>query len=608
MKIPYFKRGVLIDLTSRTFRFETLDDIFYKTFLGGKGIGALLLYNYLSPSTDPLSPENIIIFLSGPFTGSSFPCSSRGVLVTKSPLTGTFLDCNIGGYFGRALKSTGFDYLVIEGKSEDPVWVDIHDRDIEFRDAENLWGLSTSQTQAIIRKETNDNTVEVVTIGRAGEKQVLFASTACGGRMFGRGGSGAVMGSKNLKAISIKGSTDLPFFKTASFLQQVKKAGEKIKTNPMTQKGGSFPKYGTTFTTEVTQTAGVLPTRNWQEGVFEGAEKVYSEAFFERKVKSKTCFQCPIGCSRIVHTKDGKINVKTEGPEYETIYALGSNCGVDNPDTIIKADLLCEEYGLDTISCGVVLSFIMECSEKNILNGRYGGPHLKFGDSEGLLEMIKLIGEREGTGRLLGYGVKRLSEEIGKETKSFAMCVKGLELPGYDPRGMKAMALLYATSDRGGCHLRGSSLRSELLGLPTPIDRFSYEGKPSLVAGLQKIYTLMNIFSECLFANFALTIDDYSTALSSLFEESITLNDLLLVGKRVWDLTRLFNCREGFTPQDDTLPSRLFGDPLPSGPSKGQVIDEGFFELMRDEYYRIQGWDSKTGIPSIDEEGYLILK
>jgi aldehyde:ferredoxin oxidoreductase len=606
MQLPYFRRGVRINLKSRSVQTETLDDLFYKDFLGGKGIGALLLYNYLPPLTDPLSPQNIILFLTGPLTGSSFPCSSRGILVTKSPLTGAFLDCNIGGYFGRALKSTGYDFLLIEGKSEAPIWMAIRDQGIEFRDAKNLWGLSTSQTQAIIRKEMNDHTAEVVTIGPAGEEKVLFASTSCGGRMFGRGGSGAVMGSKNLKAIAIKGSMDPPWFHSTAFLQQAKKAREKIRANPMTQKDGSFQKYGTTFTTEVTQTAGVLPTRNWQEGMFEGAEKLYSEAFFERKIKSATCFQCPIRCSRRVQTRDGKVNIRTEGPEYETIYALGSNCGINDPDTIIKADWLCEEYGIDTISCGVVISFVMECSEKKILNGRYGKPYLHFGDSEGLLEAIQRIGKREGYGRLLGEGVRRLSEEIRDETKHFAMCVKGLELPGYDPRGMKAMALLYATSDRGGCHLRGSSLRAELLGLPAPMDRFGYEGKAGFVAELQKIYTLMNVFSECLFAGFALTIDDYSAALSSLFEESMTAEDLLSAAKRIWDLTRLFNCREGFSVKEDTLPSRLFEDPIPSGPSKGQVVDRHFFESMKDEYYQIQGWDRKTGKPSLDIRKYII--
>jgi aldehyde:ferredoxin oxidoreductase len=374
-----------------------------------------------------------------------------------------------------------------------------------------------------------------------------------------------------------------------------------LRANPLTGKGGPFQKYGTTFALEVTQTAGVLPTRNWQEGLFEGAERIYSEAFFERKIKSLTCFQCPVQCSNIVQSKEGIMNVTAKRPEYEAIYAFGSNCGIDNPDAIIKANWLCEEYGLDVISCGVVISFIMECVEKNILHGFSGGPPFKFGDSQGLFETIELIGKREGFGRLLGEGVKKVSEEIGSETRPFAMCVKGLELPGYDPRGMKGMALLYATSDRGGCHVRGSTLAAELLGIPTQIDRFGYKNKAGFVAELQKRYVLMNVFSECLFANFAgVTLDDYSAAISSLFEESITTNDLLCTGKRIWDLTRLFNWREGFSVEDDTLPSRLFNEPIPSGPAKGQVVDKHSFESMKEEYYQIQGWDAKKGKPLLD--------
>ena len=606
MSLPFFKRGAVIDLTTKTTTVETLDDIFYEDFLGGKGIGAILLYNYLSAQTDPLSPHNIIVFLTGPLTGSSYPASSRATLVTKSPLTGTFLDSNIGGRFGRALKSTGFDYALIKGKADAPTWISISGQGIEYKSAGSMWGFTTSATEKAIKKEMNDDTVDVLTIGPAGEKEVLFASIACGGRMFGRGGSGAVMGSKNLKAIAIKGSLQPPWFKSVHFVQQVKKATEKIRFNQATKKGGVFPTYGTSFTLDVMQNMGVLPTRNWQECVFHGAEKIFSDAFLQRKVKATACFRCPIGCGGMVKVTDSEEDSITRRPEYESIYAFGPNCGINSPDTIIEANRLCEEFGMDTISCGLTISFIMECSEREILNGRSGNPYLRFGDSEGLLETVRLMGSREGSGKLLGSGTKRLSQEIGSETERFAMCVKGLELPGYDPRGMKAMALLYATSDRGGCHVRGSTLRSELLGLPVPVDRFAYEGKANLVAGLQKNYALMNIYSECLFAAFALTIDDYSAVLSSLFEKSITPGDLLSIGKRVWDITRLFNCREGFSVEDDTLPKRLFEDPVPSGPSKGQVVDRESFEAMKNEYYQIQGWDTKTGKPLIDTSDYEI--
>ena len=529
-------------------------------------------------------------------------------MVTKSPLTNTFLDSNIGGSFGKALKSAGLDYLVVEGKSEAPVWLLVTDKGIEFRDGGALWRRSTSQTEAAIRRETEGSGVEVAAIGRAGEEKVLFASIGCGGRMFGRGGAGAVMGSKNLKAVALGGTLETPWFKADPFIHEVRKAREKIRLNPSTKKGGPFPLYGTTFTTNVTNSMGVLPTRNWQEGTFGGAEKIYSEAFFAKKLKSKTCFQCPIACSRIVRT-EGEGDAENSpgmlrGPEYETVYAFGSNCGISDPDTIIKANYLCEEYGLDTISCGVVISFLMECAERGVLGENYGGPLPRFGDSEGLLETIRYIGE--GGSSPVMKGVRHLAGEIGDGTDRFAMCVKGLELPGYDPRGMKGMSLLYATADRGGCHVRGSTLRAELLGLAGPVDRFGYEGKAALVAGMQPVYALMNSYSGCLFASFALTIDDYAAALSALFEEEISTVDLMARGRQIWDLTRYFNCREGFSREDDTLPARLFEDPIPHGPTAGQVIDRGRFEAMKDEYYELLGWDVKTGMPVVHPEDYRL--
>jgi aldehyde:ferredoxin oxidoreductase len=608
VQIPYFGRGARIDLGSGSIHLETLDEAFYRKFLGGKGLGALLLLNNLKPLTDPLSPENPLIFLTGPLTGSPYPSASRGTVVTKSPLTGTFLDSNIGGGFANALKLAGLDYLIIQGKSEMPVWLLVDNSGISFRDARLIWGQSTTESESSIRNGLDGSGIEVATIGRAGERQVLFASIACGGRMFGRGGAGAVMGSKNLKAIALAGKSDLPWFRTEAFMAEARKAREKIRMNPSTKKGGPFPLYGTTFTTNVTNTMGVLPTRNWQEATFEGAEKLYDTAFFARKVKSKTCFQCPIACSRIVTMgagNQGDAAAEVRCPEYETVYVFGPNCGISDLDTVIRANFLCEEYGLDTISCGCVASFLMECAQRGIVGQNDLHPLPRFGDSDALLDTIKYIGEGGETGNPLIKGTKRLSETVGQGTTRFAMCVKGMELPGYDPRGMKAMALLYATADRGGCHVRGSSLRAELLCLPTPVDRFSYEGKAAMVAGMQPIYVMMNSYSGCLFSAFALTIDDYAGVLSALFEEKMTTQDLVARGRDIWNLTRYFNCREGFSREDDSLPARLFEDPVPAGPAKGHVIVRGRFEAMKDEYYTLVGWD-KDGRPAIDPEEYKI--
>jgi aldehyde:ferredoxin oxidoreductase len=579
--------------------------MWYRKFLGGKGLGALLLFNNLGVSVDPLSSENVLIFLTGPLTGSSFPSASRGVVVTKSPLTGTFLDSNIGGNFGKALKSTGLDYLIIEGKAERPTWLLISDNGIFFKDAQAIWGKSTSETELALKKEIAQRGVEVAAIGPGGEQQVYFASIACGQRMFGRGGAGAVMGSKNLKGLALLGQSELPWFKSEAFLIEAKKAREKLQSNQSTKKGGTFPQYGTSFTTAVTNSMGVLPTRNWQEGVFEKADSIQAEEFFKKKGRSKTCYQCPIACSMIMKP-ESEIDSESamRRPEYETIYAFGPNCGISDVDTITKANHLCEEYGLDTISCGVVISYLMECQQRGIISDVFLNPLPEFGDADSLFATIKYIMENGKTDNPLAKGVKRLSEAVGQGTERFAMCVKGLELPGYDPRGMKGMALLYATADRGGCHVRGSTLRAELL--MNPKDRFMYDGKAALAAGMQPIYAMMDSYSGCLFSAFALTIDDYAAALSALFEENITTQDLIDAGKRIWNLTRYFNCREGFSRKDDMLPARLFEDPVPFGPTKGQVVDRTRFEAMKDEYYKILGWDVKTGAPIIDLEEYTI--
>jgi aldehyde:ferredoxin oxidoreductase len=605
MQIPFFRRGARINLTTRNVQFETLNDRWYRNFLGGKGLGALLLFNNLGASVDPLSSENVLIFITGPLTGSSFPSASRGVLVTKSPLTGTFLDSNIGGNFGKALKSTGLDYLIIEGKSDRPIWLMISDTGIVFRDAQALWGKSTSETELALKKEIAQRGAEIATIGQGGEQQVYFASIACGQRMFGRGGAGAVMGSKNLKALALLGRSELPWFKSDAFLIEARKAREKLQSNQSTKKGGIFPQYGTSFTTAVTNSMGVLPTRNWQEGVFEKADSIKAEEFFKKKSRSKTCYQCPIACSMIMKSESESDTESTiRRPEYETIYAFGPNCGIGDVDTIINANHLCEEYGLDTISCGVVISYLMECQQRGVVADVLLNPLPKFGDADSLLETIKYIGEGGKPDNPVTKGVKRLSEDVGQSTERFAMCVKGLELPGYDPRGMKGMALLYATADRGGCHVRGSTLRAELL--MNPNDRFIYDGKAALAAGMQPIYAMMDSYSGCLFSAFALVIDDYACALSALFEENITAQDLIDAGKRIWNLTRYFNCREGFSREDDVLPARLFEDPVPFGPTKGQVVDRTRFEAMKDEYYQILGWDIKTGVPMIDPGEYKI--
>lgn len=606
MNVPFFGKIAHVDLTRKTVSTETLGNDWYRKIIGGKGLGAYLLLHHLNPGTAPLSPDNILIIANGPLTGSYYPNTSRVELITKSPLTGTFLDSSAGGYLGRETKATGWDAIVIKGRAKGLTYLYVHNHTIEFRDASHLTGYSPRHTEETIREECPEKRLQVLSIGSAGENLVLFANVATGERHFGRGGAGAVMGSKNLKAIVFRGTHSLPWNKEKEFQKIVKNTYRKILENPRTQKGGMFSEMGTHFTIGVVNSFGVLPTRNWQQGTLKAIEENWPGAFVDMRAKHVGCYRCPIGCRRLTRVGTEENGPLHDGPEYESIYALGPNCGITQADSVVKLDYICSSYGLDSISTGVTLSFITECYEKGLINTRdLGGLTPAFGQEEELAQIIEDIALKKGIGKLLSQGTARAAKEIGGDSSSFAMEVKGLELPGYDPRGMKAMALLYATSDRGGCHVRGSTLRSELLGLPEPIDRFSYEGKSAMVAELQKEYALLNSLSVCLFANFALSFEDYTDVFNYVFSSDLSVQEFKDAGSRIWNLTRLFNCREGFDREDDRLPARLFEDPVPMGPSKGQVVDKGKFEQMKDEYYQIQGWDIKTGNPVLDEMDIL---
>ena len=597
MNVPFFGKIAHIDLTRKTVTTETVGDYLYRKIIGGKGLGVYLLMCHLKPDTDPLSPDNILIIANGPLTGSYYPNTSRVELITKSPLTGTFLDSSAGGYLGRETKATGWDAIVIKGRAEDLTYLYVHNQTIEFRDASSLRGLSPKIAEETIREECPDDRMQILSIGPAGENLVLFANVATGERHFGRGGGGAVMGSKNLKAIAFRGTHSLPWNKDKDFKRLAKKAYQKIVENPLTKKGGVFYEIGTHFTIGVVNSFGVLPTRNWQQGTFEAIKDTWPQAFTDMRKRHVGCYRCPISCRRLTGIGTKANGPVYDGPEYESIYALGSNCGINQADSVVRLDYLCSKYGLDSISTGVTLSFVIECFEKGLINSMdLGGLTPAFGQEEELAQIIEDTVFKKGMGTLLSQGTARAAKEIGGGSHSFAMQVKGLELPGYDPRGMKAMALLYATADRGGCHVRGSTLRSELLGMPDPIDRLSYEGKAALVVELQKEYTLLNSLQVCLFANFGLSFEDYTEVINNVFSRKWTLDELKDAGSRVWNLTRLFNCREGFRKKDDTLPARLFFEPLPDGSSQGEVVHREKFDQMLIEYYHIQGWD-EDGVP-----------
>jgi len=599
-----------IDLTSGQVRAEELKESVARKYLGGKGLGAYLLYSGMRPQLDPFDPDNMLIFVAGPLTGTSFPTVSRGAAVTKSPMTGTFLDSYAGGLFGPCIRYSGYDAFVITGRAKSPVYLMVDQGKISIRDAATLWGLSTTETENRLKGDLGSdgkNKISIAAIGPAAEKLVRFSGIVTDGRMFGRGGAGAVMASKNLKAVVLRGEGKIDVADEAGFKSVIKRCQQKIAEHPLTKKGGVFPLMGTMMTVDLTQETGTLPTRNWKENTFERSTQINGTAFTEHKVRSRACYLCPIGCSRDTKATVGGRDYVTEGPEYETIYAFGSNCEISDPAVIIAADRLCDEYGMDSISCGGVIGFAMECFEKGLISKEETqGIDLSFGNGEALLALIHLIGKREAIGRLLSEGVRFASGRI-KGASGFAIHVKGLEPPGYDPRGMKGQALTYALSDRGACHLRSNTIRTELLGLPTPVDRYGYSGKAEMVRELQLSYVIFDCVIGCAFGGFAIGHPDYVDGVSAVTGWPFSVKELREIAERTWNLTRLFNVREGFRRKDDTLPERLFKEASTKGPSRGQVVDREAFEKMLDEYYQIAGWDKNTGVPTQEKRKELGL-
>ncbi|MDF1555305.1 MAG: aldehyde ferredoxin oxidoreductase family protein [Deferrisomatales bacterium] len=590
-----------IDLTRGTTRVETLPEETTRTFLGGKALGAHLLYQHLKPHTDPYAPENLLLFLTGPLTGTRFPAVSRSGVMTRSPLTGTFLDSYSGGIFGARLRWAGLDGLVVAGRSAEPAYLLVEDGRVQLRSARDLWGLSVFETERRLKEAHGGgrpDRTSVAAIGIGGENRVRYACIVNEKRVHGRGGAGAVMGSKNLKAVVVRGERRIPIADEAAFQEIARRCLRQTSAHPVVGKGGAFRSAGTMRTIDLTNATGTLPTRNWQENTFAGTEEINADAFHRHQLRPRSCYACPIGCSRDTRASRADGEYITEGPDYETMYAFGANCGVDDPGVIIAADQLCDDYGIDTISCGVTIGFAMECRERGLLSDQdVDGLDLRFGNGEALLAAVHCIARREGVGALLAEGVKRASEQI-PGSRDFAIHVKGMELPGYDPRGMKGQGLTYAVSDRGGCHVRANTLRTELMGLPVPVDRYAYAGKAGMVRELQIAYASCDCVIACLFGAFAITQEDHAAAIAAATGRPFTRDDLRTVAERAWNLTRLFNLREGFGPGDDTLPERLFSEASTAGPSQGEVVDRESFAQLRAEYYAVMGWDRDTGVPT----------
>ncbi len=592
----YMGQILMVNLSTGEIKKENLPEAkILRDFIGGRGLGSYYLMKLMDPKVDAFSPENVLIFATGPLTGTPAPAGGRYMVLCKSPLTGLIACSNSGGNFGAELKAAGYDMIVITGKAEKPVYLAIRDGEAEIRSAEHLWGLNTHETTDRLREEFGDERAKVACIGPAGEKLSRIACVINDKhRAAGRSGVGAVMGSKNLKAIIVKGSKRVEFPDREKFMSVVREKVEKVRKNPITGEG--LPKLGTKVLDNIINENGLYPTRNFQTGVFEKTYEICGEALVEKGYlkKNKGCYACPIQCGRLVELPNGR---KGEGPEYETGWAFGACCGVSDLIAITEANFLCNELGLDTISAGVTIACAMELFERGYLpkEDLAKGPELRFGNSEAIVYYTKAMAYREGLGDKLAEGAYRLASAYGHP--EIAMTVKGQELPAYDPRGVYGHALGYATSNRGGCHVRQYLISPEVLGVPEKLEPLTTEGKAKWVKIFQELTAVIDSSGMCLFTSFALSADDYKDLLSAATGFDYTTEELLKCGERIWNLERMFNLKAGLDPSQDTLPERFLKEPMPEGPKKGSTVP--LSEMLK-EYYQIRGWDEK-GVPTSEK-------
>ncbi len=603
MKYGYMGKILRVNLTNKTFSEERVTEKLAREFIGGAGFGLKYLFDEVPAKADPLGPENKLIFAVGPLSGTSAPCASRMAVTTKSPLTGAVGMSLTGGYFPVELKFAGYDAMIIEGKSDKPVYLWINNGNVSFRPAEKVWGTNTIDCQQLIKDELNDQNIRIACIGPAGENQSKLACIINERRAAGRKGLGAIMGAKNLKAIAIRGSQPVAVSSDSQFSQAKTSMQNAMKESPVLY--STFAHTGTPLVVEVTSELGIFPAKNWTEtGVVAPVAKLGVEANAAKKVGKEHCYKCPVACSQLKLVREGTYAGAISVPEFEAMYSLGGQTGVDNLDSIIAADRLCDELGLDNMSTGVTVGFAMELYEKGILTQEdTDGVELNFGNHEAMIKLISKMAYRRGIGAILADGVKVAAAKIGKGAEKYALHVKGLELPGYDVRGAKAHGLNYATAYTGADHNRGYAFQ-EIFGIPVPeaVDRFISHGKGRLTKWNQDIRTATcDCPTMCAFlldmAFPATAAQNAADMLNGATGLDFTAEDIEKVGERVNNLARAFNVREGFTRDDDNLPERILTEPLKEGSSKGQFISKDELNQMLDDYYAERGWTAE-GVPT----------
>jgi aldehyde:ferredoxin oxidoreductase len=598
----YVGRLLHIDLASHQHRVEELRRREIRTYIGGSGLAARRLSQMTNEKTSPLGPENVLIFMTGPFTGTKVPLSGRHEIVAKSPLTGIYSESDVGGRWGTELKKAGYDGVVVKGRSEKTVYLWITEKNLEVRAAEHLWGLDTYEASDVLRKETDPKACEAC-IGPAGERLALIAGIlhdGRDGRAAARCGLGAVMGSKNLKAIVTRGDGEIHVVDEQALTLTTRRLAPQILKNTK-----SLSKYGTSGVTQTLEQLGDLPIRNWKQGSWrEGAEKLSGATLAKTILKAKFfCAACFVGCGRTVAIDQGEYaGIEGAGPEYETVALLGANTLVDDLGAVAKAHELCNRYGLDLISTGSVIGFALEAAERGIINGMNEGLDLRWGNGKAILHMVEKIGRREeGLGFALSEGVKRAAARFGKGSDAFALHVKGLEPPGHDPRAYNSLAIGYATSNRGACHLQGLSYAFERsvtmpeLGINQVQDRFGTMSKGELVAKTQDLMSIMDSLKLCkfiLFGGINLTdILEWYTAVTGL---TLSMNEFLRSGERIYNLKRMYNVRCGITRKDDVIPTRMLEQKRGEG---GAADNLPPFSAMLEEYYKYRRWD-ENGVPT----------
>ncbi len=591
-----------VDLTRGSVTTEPLRLDWAEEYIGGRGLAARYLYEEMDPSVDALGPDNKLIMATGPLTGTNASCGSRYMVVTKGALTGAITTSNSGGHWGPELKFAGYDMVIVEGRAKRPCYLLVDDDRVEIRDAANVWGKVVSETEDAIRDETGIPALRVAGIGPAGENLVRFACIINDKhRAAGRSGVGAVMGSKNLKAIAVRGTRGVQVARPRDYMSAIWSYHEHLAESPGRQ---GLTELGTAPTVDLVNAFGGLPTRNFTAGQFEGTEAINGEAIKDNwLVANKACFACNIACGRVtqvspnadkymvnMHPRNWK--VAGEGPEYENLWSLGADCGVDDMDAIVMANYLCNDLGMDPISMGATLAAAMEMYERGLLSDGQTGMSLRFGDGKTLVAMTEATGFREGFGDELAEGSKRMTEKF--EHPEYFMGVKGQEFPAYDPRGFQGMGVAYATCNRGACHLRAWTPGIETTG---EYDPHGTDGKSAWVAEEQNRTTAHDATGICMFSTAGAPLDDLIPVLSTATGVDYTMDDFVHIGERIWNIERLWNLKAGLTAADDTLPKRLLEEAHAEGPSAGVTVNLG---AMLPDYYAARGW-TEDGRPTTEK-------